>query len=43
MDQLQLFTENAEIAEATVEGVEPAPEESAEPKEKPKRKPLPGT
>ena len=41
MDQLQLFTENAEIAEATAEGVEPAPEESAEPKAKPKRKPLP--
>jgi transposase len=41
MDQLQLFAENAEIAEATVESVEPAPEESAAPKEKPKRKPLP--
>jgi len=41
MDQLQLFTESAEIAEATAEGVEPAPEVSVEPKEKPKRKPLP--
>ena len=41
MDQLQLFTENAEIAAATAEEVAPAPEENTEPKVKPKRKPLP--
>lgn len=41
MDQLQLFTENEEISEATVKVVKPEAEGSAEPKAKPKRKPLP--
>jgi len=41
MDQLQLFAENEAIAEATVKGIEPKPQGSAELKEKPKRKPLP--
>ncbi|MCP5085833.1 MAG: IS66 family transposase, partial [Rhodobacteraceae bacterium] len=40
MDQLQLFAENEEIAEAT-EVVETEPAEPVEPKGKPKRKPLP--
>lgn len=38
MDQLQLFVENEDIAKAAVEIEEAAP---AEPKEKPRRKPLP--
>ncbi|MCK5886207.1 MAG: IS66 family transposase, partial [Alcanivorax sp.] len=41
MDQLQLFTENEEISEATVKVVKPEAEGSVEPKAKPKRKPLP--
>ena len=41
MDQLQLFIENDEIAEAAKEVGETAPAEPAEPKAKPKRKPLP--
>lgn len=41
MDQLQLFAENEAIAEAVVKGIEPKSQESAELKEKPKRKPLP--
>ena len=38
MDQLQLFAENEEIAQAATEAKQPPP---AEPKAKPKRKPLP--
>ena len=41
MDQLQLFTENEEISEATVKVVKPEAEGSAEPKAKAKRRPLP--
>ncbi len=41
MDQLQLFVENEEIAEAATEAVEAMPAEPVEPKAKPKRKPLP--
>ncbi len=41
MDQLQLFAENEEIAEAVTEVVETAPAEHVEPKGKPKRKSLP--
>jgi transposase len=41
MDQLQLFAENEEIAEAAKEVGETAPSETVEPKAKPKRKPLP--
>jgi transposase len=41
MDQLQLFAENDEIAEAAKEVGETAPTEPVEPKGKPKRKPLP--
>ena len=41
LDQLQLFTENAEIGEAAVEVAGATPCEAIEPKEKPKRKPLP--
>lgn len=41
MNQLQLFTENAEIAEAAAGVEQSAPEENTEPKVKPKRKPLP--
>ncbi len=38
MDQLQLFAENEDIAQAATEAKQPPP---AEPKAKPKRKPLP--
>ena len=41
MDQLQLFAENEEIAEAAVKAAETAPAEPIELKEKPGRKPLP--
>ena len=41
MDQLQLFAENEEIAEAAVKAAETAPAEPIELKEKPRRKPLP--
>ncbi len=41
MDQLQLFVENEEIAKASVDVVATAPAEPAEPKEKPRRQPLP--
>jgi transposase len=41
LDQLQLFTENEEIGEAAVEVAGATPCEAFEPKEKPKRKPLP--
>ena len=41
LDQLQLFTENAEIGEAAVEVAGATPCEAIEPKEKPKRTPLP--
>ena len=41
MDQLQLFVENEEIAKASMEVVATAPAEPAEPKEKPRRQPLP--
>ena len=41
MDQLQLFAENEEIAEATKKAVDVTPSEPVEPKAKPKRKPLP--
>ena len=40
MDQLQLFAENEEIAEAAVKAAETAPAEPIELKEKPRRKPL---
>jgi len=39
---LQLFVENEEIAEAATKVVETGPAETAEPKGKPKRKPLLG-
>ena len=41
MDQLQLFVENDEIAEAAKEVGETAPAEPVVPKGRPKRKPLP--
>ena len=41
MDQLQLFTENEEIAEAAAEAEQTPPTEPVEQKTKPKRKPLP--
>ena len=41
MDQLQLFAENEEIADAAEEAVDITPSELVEPKAKPKRKPLP--
>jgi transposase len=41
MDQLQLFAENEEIAEAAKQAVETPPSEPVEPKGQPKRKPLP--
>ena len=41
MEQLQLFTENEEIAQATTRIKQTPPTEPAAPKEKPKRKPLP--
>lgn len=41
VDQLQLFVENEEIAEAAKEVGETAPAKPVEPKRKPKRKPLP--
>ncbi|MGE4611249.1 MAG: transposase, partial [Paracoccaceae bacterium] len=41
MDQLQLFTENEEIAEAAIKAVQTPATEPVEPKAKPKRKPLP--
>lgn len=42
MDQLQLFAENEEIAQATTETKQSPPAEPVEPKGKPKRKPLAG-
>jgi transposase len=41
MEQLQLFTENEEIAQAATRIKQTPPTEPAAPKEKPKRKPLP--
>ena len=41
MDQLQLFAENEEIAQAATEAKQPPPAEPVAPKAKPKRKPLP--
>ena len=41
LDQLQLFAENEEIAKAATEVEETAPAEPEDPKEKPRRKPLP--
>jgi transposase len=41
MDQLQLFAESVEIADAADEVVDITPSEPVEPKGKPKRKPLP--
>ena len=41
MDQLQLFAENEEIAQAATETKQPPPAELVAPKAKPKRKPLP--
>lgn len=42
MDQLQLFMENEEIAQAATEVEQTAPAEPTQTKEKPKRNPLPG-
>jgi len=41
MDQLQLFAENEEIAQAATEAKQLPPAEPVEPRGKPKRKPLP--